>query len=276
MQLDPDPLLAQSVADGRYEFERKLGQGGSGVVYLVRDRETGERLAWKQLQRTDERSISRLKREFRTLANINHRNLVRLYDLGRTPDAWFLTMAYLDGPTMLDYLDGNASISSAALRQTGTVIGADAIDVPRIAGVFQQLATGVQALHAVGVLHRDLKPSNVIVERGRVVVLDFGLALWEITRRRSRDRRAHRGRGRWQPVSGLPAGATRALGAERHHARLARRADHREPAAARALRGRAPAVDASGLAAVGGSESGAGDRARALWPGAHPLAHERR
>ncbi|HTU63758.1 MAG TPA: serine/threonine-protein kinase, partial [Polyangiales bacterium] len=169
---DASPLRSD---DERYEFVRKLGEGGSGVVHLVRDCETGEQLAWKRLQRTDEHSIARLKREFRTLSTINHKNVIRLYDLGRSRDEWFLTMEYLDGPTLLDYLDG-ASVSNTQQRNV-TNNGVDAIDLARIMSVFHQLATGIAALHQRGVLHRDLKPSNVIVERGRVVVLDFGLAL---------------------------------------------------------------------------------------------------
>lgn len=170
LKLDDTPLL--SVADERYEFVRKLGEGGSGIVYLVRDRETGEQLAWKQLQRTDERNIARLKREFRTLASINHPNVIRLYDLGRVREEWFLTMEYLDGPTLLDYLDNNTTVSTTLHRAAS-----DGVDVVRIASTFHQLATGVDALHKHSVLHRDLKPTNVIVDDGRVVVLDFGLAL---------------------------------------------------------------------------------------------------
>jgi len=169
---DESPLRSD---DERYEFVRKLGEGGSGVVHLVRDCETGEQLAWKRLQRTDEHSIARLKREFRTLSTINHKNVIRLYDLGRSRDEWYLTMEYLDGPTLLDYLD-SASVSNTQQRNV-TNNGVDAIDLARIMSVFHQLATGIQTLHQRGVLHRDLKPSNVIVERGRVVVLDFGLAL---------------------------------------------------------------------------------------------------
>jgi len=173
-KLDDTPPLRSD--DERYEFVRKLGEGGSGVVYLVRDCETGEQLAWKRLQRTDEHSIARLKREFRTLASINHKNVIRLYDLGRSRDEWYLTMEYLDGLTLLDHLDSSATASGTQERNV-TNNGVDAIDLARIVSVFHQLATGVHALHQRGVLHRDLKPSNVIVERGRVVVLDFGLAL---------------------------------------------------------------------------------------------------
>jgi eukaryotic-like serine/threonine-protein kinase len=178
MELELDDTPPLSVADDRYELVRKLGEGGSGVVYLVRDRETGEELAYKRLQRADEHSIARLKREFRTLSTINHKNVIRLYDLGRTRDEWFLTMEYLDGHTLLDHLDSNSKISGTLRRtESGAGVGVDDGDLARILSVFHQLATGIHALHQRGVLHRDLKPSNVIVEKGRVVVLDFGLAL---------------------------------------------------------------------------------------------------
>jgi eukaryotic-like serine/threonine-protein kinase len=93
--------------DSRYSFERRLGQGGAGAVHLVRDRESGEHLALKKLFRMDAKSVLRLKREFRSLADINHPNIVKLYELGRASDAWFLTMEYLDGSDLLSYLEDN-------------------------------------------------------------------------------------------------------------------------------------------------------------------------
>src|SRR5689334_4344074 len=81
----------------RYQQERLLGQGAMGAVYLVRDRETGEQLALKKLFRMDGKSVLRLKREFRSLADLSHPNLVKLYELGRAEDAWFLTMEYVAG-----------------------------------------------------------------------------------------------------------------------------------------------------------------------------------
>jgi tetratricopeptide (TPR) repeat protein/predicted Ser/Thr protein kinase len=158
------PLAIDSEAnDKRYEFERTLGQGGTGAVYLVRDRESGERLAFKKLFRMDQKSVLRLKREFRSMADIHHPNLVKLYDLERGSDAWFLTMEYLDGHDLLTYVDQ----ASDALN--------GAADRPRLHQAFHQLASGVRALHKAGMLHRDLKPSNVMVADHRVVVLDFGL-----------------------------------------------------------------------------------------------------
>jgi eukaryotic-like serine/threonine-protein kinase len=168
-----DPPLEPAEA-GRYQIERKLGEGGAGAVYLVRDRETGERLALKRLHRVDERSGARLKREFRTLADINHRNVIKLYDLGREHDAWFLTMEYLEGEELLEYLavDARATVTREMRRPTAD----DSEHTARVAAAFYQLASGVRALHRAGVLHRDLKPSNVMVAGERVVVLDFGLA----------------------------------------------------------------------------------------------------
>lgn len=115
-----DQSIEPGPADARYEFERKLGEGASGAVYLVLDRETGERLALKRLHRIDDRSIRRLKREFRSLTNINHRNVIKLYDLGRSGDSWFLTMEYLEGAELLRHLDSDPDIF--ATQRGGTPI----------------------------------------------------------------------------------------------------------------------------------------------------------
>ncbi len=157
--VQPNGVLAD---DTRYQFERTLGQGGAGAVHLVRDRETGEQLALKKLFHMDAKSVLRLKREFRSLADMHHPNLVKLYDLGHASDAWFLTMEYVPGTDLLSWVDREAQTPVAQFA--------------RVQAVFHQLALGVRALHRGGMLHRDLKPSNVLVsETGRVVVLDFGL-----------------------------------------------------------------------------------------------------
>src|SRR5688572_12681126 len=93
-----------TAAGDRYVNERLLGQGGMGAVYLVRDRETGEQLALKKLFRMDPKSVLRLKREFRSLADMHHPNLVKVYELGRASDGWFLTMEYVEGSDLLSYL----------------------------------------------------------------------------------------------------------------------------------------------------------------------------
>ena len=163
--------------DTRYELLRPLGEGATGVVYLARDRESGEEVALKKLVRLDARSVARFKREFRSLADLHHPNLIKLYDLQHASDGWFLTMELVDGSDLRRglilaqepgiTLDGLQSLRAAA---------PDPARIPGIAQAFAHLADGIRAIHRAGMLHRDLKPSNVMITKdGRVVVLDFGL-----------------------------------------------------------------------------------------------------
>ncbi|HTU56973.1 MAG TPA: serine/threonine-protein kinase, partial [Polyangiales bacterium] len=133
-------------------------------------RDTGEQVALKKLIRFDTKSVMRLKREFRSLANMHHPNLVKLYDLGRSGDSWFLTMEYLEGVDLLAHL--GVSTDALATNHRGYAMP----PIERVLSTFHQLARGVDALHQAKLLHRDLKPSNVMVTSGRVVALDFGLA----------------------------------------------------------------------------------------------------
>jgi hypothetical protein len=150
---------------GRYELLRELGSGGVGSVYLAQVRQTGEPVALKKLSRVDAKSVLRFKREFRSLANMQHPNLVRLYDLEREQDGiWFLTMEYVPGTDLVSHL-----------RPPGAPAPDWHTDSARVLSSFRQLARGVSALHGAGMLHRDLKPSNVLVTDDRVLVLDFGL-----------------------------------------------------------------------------------------------------
>jgi serine/threonine protein kinase len=166
----PEPELDSS----RYELVRPLGEGAAGAVFLAIDRETGEQLALKKLFRMDQKTVLRLKREFRSLAKLNHPNLIKLYDLSRGPDAWFLTMEFVDG------IDLRSQLANMREPLAPNPIDAapqfDPARIARLCELFHQLACGVRAVHQAGMLHRDLKPSNVMVARdGRVVVLDFGL-----------------------------------------------------------------------------------------------------
>jgi serine/threonine protein kinase len=78
-----------------------------GAVSLVRDRETGEQLALKKLFCMDARTVLRLKREFRALADLSHPNLIRVHELGRASDGWYLTMEYVAGEDLRTYLGRN-------------------------------------------------------------------------------------------------------------------------------------------------------------------------
>ncbi|HKP64726.1 MAG TPA: protein kinase [Polyangiales bacterium] len=166
----------------RYESLRLLGRGGAGEVHLARDRETGGLVALKKLLHVDPKSVMRLKREFRALADVRHRNLVELYELEASDDGWFLAMEYVDGSDLLAHVRTTMYGRGGAGDETRELIPANSnglpqVDVDPVLAVFVQLATGIHALHRAGLLHRDLKPSNVLVSKGRVVVLDFGLVL---------------------------------------------------------------------------------------------------
>lgn len=148
----------------RFVIRRRLGAGTFGVVYEAEDRERGEVIALKALRFSEPGEIYRLKKEFRTLADVAHPNLVSLYELVATDDAWFFTMELVDGYDFLTYVRGPES-------------GGEDTREERLRSALSQLVRGVAALHRAGRLHRDLKPSNVLTTRdGRVVILDFGIS----------------------------------------------------------------------------------------------------
>lgn len=159
-------LLASNEASlprqlGPYRVARRLGEGGMGVVFEAVD-EGGERVAVKTLQALDPQALHGFKQEFRTVASLNHPNVVRLYELQQADGVWFFSMELISGTDLIDHLRPSDGSS------------ADRIELIREA--MRQLSAGVHALHAANLLHLDLKPANVLVDRkGRVVLLDFGL-----------------------------------------------------------------------------------------------------
>jgi len=162
---------------GRYSLVRELGSGASGSVFLALDAETGRYVALKKLFGLDQTSVQRLKREFRALTDLHHRNLVKLFDLQRGSDACFLTMEYVDGVELRSRLADWHKTRATQADDKSTRAVADPSTLAELIRVFAELANGVRALHRAGLLHRDLKPSNILIAQDRVVVLDFGLVL---------------------------------------------------------------------------------------------------
>lgn len=143
----------------RFRTVNRLGSGGMGVVYEVLDLNRDQVVALKTLRSSDAAAIYRLKREFRTLADIAHPHLVALYELFGDESQWYFTMELVPGCEFLEY------------------VRPDALDVTRLRSALAQIADGLNAIHEAGKLHRDLKPSNVrVTPEGRVVILDFGLS----------------------------------------------------------------------------------------------------
>jgi serine/threonine protein kinase len=165
----PTTLLRSTLADGehfpgtdRFRVVRRLGAGGMGVVYEVDDNVRHENVALKTLARTSAADVYRLKREFRSLADVAHPNLVCLYELFVEDERCFFTMELVRGVSFVDYARDQSR---------------DRLAIDRVIPAFRQLVEGVSALHRYGKLHRDIKPSNILVTpEGRVVILDFGLA----------------------------------------------------------------------------------------------------
>src|SRR5688572_14938842 len=152
----------------RFQIRNRLGAGGMGVVYEAYDRERQEVVALKRLLVNDAAATYRFKKEFRTLADLSHSNLVTLYELMVEQGQCFFTMELLKGTTFVEFVRRSKSLSTQ--RAAGP-------DLERLESALKQLAEGACALHAAGVVHRDLKPANVMVTaEGRVVILDFGLA----------------------------------------------------------------------------------------------------
>ena len=157
----PPARLADWPGTDRYRVRRCIGTGGVGAVYEAFDVERDVLVAVKRLRHFSPLALYHFKQEFRTLADVHHRNLVRLHELVATMDREvFFTMELVDGVDVVSH-----------------VRRGDGADFRLLRDVLRQLAEGVQALHSAGKLHRDIKPSNVLVtSEGRVVLLDFGVA----------------------------------------------------------------------------------------------------
>jgi serine/threonine-protein kinase len=147
---------------GQYRIREVLGEGGMGVVYLAERKDLGSLVAIKIL-RDAWLSPARRERflsEQRTLAQLNHPSIARLYDAGTLDDGtpWFV-MEYVDGATLTAYCREHNSLIPERLR------------------LLRSACEAVQYAHQQAVIHRDLKPSNIFVKRdGTVRLLDFGIA----------------------------------------------------------------------------------------------------
>jgi Tol biopolymer transport system component len=147
---------------GPYEIQSPLGAGGMGEVYRARDTRLGRDVAIKVLPEALANDADRLRRfeqEARTIAALNHPNILGIHDIGAHDGAPFLVSECLEGQTLQEKLKSGPLPVRLAIEYA---LG---------------IAQGLAAAHEKGIVHRDLKPENVFVTRdGRVKVLDFGLA----------------------------------------------------------------------------------------------------
>ena len=145
-----------------YEILKKLGSGGSGVVYLANDTLLMRPVVLKILKRGSlsiEQMRTTVLREARLASAIEHPNVCAIYEVGESSDEAYIVMQYVPG------------------RSLDRVIAQGPANVQLVLSVGTQIADGLNAAHQIGIYHRDLKPANVMLTDGGLVkILDFGLA----------------------------------------------------------------------------------------------------
>jgi WD40 repeat protein/predicted Ser/Thr protein kinase len=155
---------ADPIRIGRYTVLKRIGAGGMGIVYAAYDTELDRKVAVKvlatQTSAGDTSSFrDRLRREAQALAKLSHPNVVQLYDVSEQDGRVFLSMEFIEGPNLREWIDSERRPWRAILD------------------AYIQAGRGLAAAHAAGIIHRDFKPENALVgSDGRVRVLDFGLA----------------------------------------------------------------------------------------------------
>lgn len=162
-----DPLLG-TLFENRFEILSVIGRGGMGMVYKARHVHMDKIVAIKTLVESavfDENSFLRFEQEARTASSLEHPNIIKIFDFGRSWHGFaYLVMEYLDGETLEEL-----------------ILETDGIDIERFLKIFSQVCDGMQHAHDKGIIHRDIKPSNIMLVCDNelndcVRIVDFGLA----------------------------------------------------------------------------------------------------
>jgi serine/threonine protein kinase len=152
-----------SVLSERYEIIEEIGKGGMGKVYKVFDKDINENIALKIIRpeiASNTQIITRFQNELKMARKIAHRNVCKMYDLGKDGDTKYISMEYVAGEDL-----------KTTIKRMGPLTIGKAIHVAR------QVCEGLAEAHRIGVIHRDLKPRNIMVDReGNARIMDFGIA----------------------------------------------------------------------------------------------------
>ena len=156
-------LTTGSTFAGRYQVIEELGHGGMGRVYKVHDTEIKEKVALKLLRpeiSLDKEAVERFSNELKLARKISHRNVCRMFDLGRAEGTTFITMEFVPGEDLKSFIHRSKQLSM------GTAIS-----------IAKQVCEGLEEAHRLGVVHRDLKPGNIMIDKdGDAKIMDFGIA----------------------------------------------------------------------------------------------------
>ncbi len=158
-----DEIKRGSVLAGRYEIVAELGKGGMGKVYRAVDLEVKEEVALKLIKpevAQDEATIERFRNELKVARKVSHRNVCRMHDLGKTEEGYYISMEFVEGQDLKNYIRKNGKLTEAETISLGLQVG-----------------EGLKEAHEFGVIHRDMKPQNIMIDRnGSVKIMDFGIA----------------------------------------------------------------------------------------------------
>jgi len=161
-ELKASALVPGAVIADRYEIVRELGIGGMGRIYQALDRDLDETVALKVLRTGDAeaRNEERFVSEIKMTRRITHPNVVKVFDLGTWREMKYITMEYIDGVNLEQWV---------RLRS--------AIDINEGVRLAIDIANGLASAHALGIIHRDIKPQNILLKDASIPkILDFGIA----------------------------------------------------------------------------------------------------
>lgn len=152
--------LGESDTVGRYEILRKLGQGGTGVVYLGRDPYIKRNVAIKISQVASDRGRERFFIEAQSAGLLSHQNIVAIHDVGAYKDFCYITMEYIEGSTLDKFCRKNSLLP-----------------VNKVIEIIFSVCNALDYAHKQGVIHRDIKPANIMLDKSGIAkITDFGIA----------------------------------------------------------------------------------------------------
>jgi len=163
LETSKEEITTGSTFADRYQVIEELGKGGMGKVYKVLDKDVDEKVALKLIKpeiAADEKTIKRFGNELKFARKISHKNVCRMYDLGKYEGTHFITMEYVSGEDLKSFIRRSRQLN------IGTAIV-----------LAKQVCEGLAEAHRLGVVHRDLKPQNVMIDKeGNAKIMDFGIA----------------------------------------------------------------------------------------------------